>query len=123
MGLFLIGVGIAPLFKMGSWAIVIALPFSALGIWWCRLAICSRLTLTDTEISVRYASGEDSAQLSEIVGWRTDAGGKRGPFWLLQARDGSDSLRIDQNFAVDDFFLDFIAKLRNLNDLELSIVP
>jgi hypothetical protein len=32
-------------------------------------------------------------------------------------------LRIDQKFAVDDAFLDFLSTLRNLNDGELSIVP
>ena len=123
MGLALMGMGAWAVFQMGSWALVLALPFGALGIYWCRRAICSCLTLTDTEISVRYASDEDSAKLSDIEGWRMDGGGNTGPYWVLQIRDSSDTLRIEQNFAVDDFFLDFISKLRNLNELEMSVVP
>lgn len=123
IGLGLIGMGVALLFQIGSWSILIALPLSLGGIYCCRWAISSRLTLTETEISVRYALGENFAQISEIEGWQTESGSRSGPFWELLLRNNAGSLSISQNFAVDDFFLDFIAKLRNLNDLEISIAP
>lgn len=123
MGLALLVMGIWLVFQMGPLALVFGLPFGALGIYYCHLAFNSRLTLTKTEISVHYGFGDDSAQLSEIESWRTESGGKSGPFWVLQRRNGSESMRISQSFAVDDSFLDFIAKLRNLNDLEISVVP
>jgi hypothetical protein len=123
IGLGLIGSAVFLLFQlgfqMGFWMILIPLPLSLAGIYCCRWAICSRLTLTETEISVRYAFGEDFAQLSEIEGWRR----KSGPYWVLQVRNNSGSLSVNQNFAVDDVFLDFLSKLRNLNEVEMSVVP
>lgn len=123
IGLGLIGMGMFPLFQLGFWGIFIVLPLSLAGIYCCCWAICSRLTLTETEISVRYAFGQNSAQLSEIESWRRISGSRSGPYWLLQRRDGTGSLSINQNFAVDNAFLDFISKLRNLNELEISVVP
>ena len=123
MGLALIGMGAWVVFQMGSFSLILVLPLGALGIYYCHLALNSRLTLTETEISIRSGFGEGSAQLSEIESWRTISGGKSGPFWVLLSRDGSESMRISQNFAVDEFFLDFLSKLRNLNDLEISVVP
>lgn len=93
------------------------------GILCCCGAVCPCLTLTDTEISVNYVFGGSSAQICDIEGWRTDSGGNTGPFWVLQVRDDSGSLRINQNFAVDDFFFDFLDKLRCLDELEISIAP
>jgi hypothetical protein len=83
----------------------------------------SRFTLTETEISVRYAFDEDFAEVSEIESWRTESGGKSGSYWTLQLRNDVGSMRIDQRFAVDDAFFDFLSKLRNLNDGEISVVP
>src|SRR6185437_7431205 len=123
MGLALIGMGAWAVYQMGSFLLVFGLPLGALGIYYFHLALNSLLTLTETEISIRSGFGEGSAQLSEIESWRTISGGKSGTFWLLQRRDGSESMRISQNFDVDDAFLDFLSKLRNLNDLEISVVP
>jgi hypothetical protein len=123
IGLGLIGSGVFLLLQLGFWMILMALPLSLAGIYCCRWAVCSRLTLTETEISVRYAFGEDFAQRSEIEGWRREPGSRSGPYWVLQLRDNSGSLSINQNFAVDDIFLDFLSKLRNLNELEISVVP
>ena len=75
--------------------------------------------LSETTLSVRYASGEDLAQVSEIEGWRRESGGG----WALQLRGNVRALHIDRRFAVDDVFLDFISKLRNLNEPETSVVP
>jgi hypothetical protein len=122
MGLGFIGSGVFLLSRFGFGAILIAIPLSLPGIYCCRWAIGSRLTLTETEISVRYAFGEDSAQLSAIEGWRTEPS-RAGPYWVLQLRDNSGSLSISHNFAVDDVFLSFLSKLRNLNELEISVVP
>lgn len=123
MGLAFLVVGAFLVLHMGSWGLILALLPGLLGFYCCRWALNSRLTLTETKISVRYAFGEDSAQLSEIESWRMESGGNSGSFWVLKNRDSSGLLRISRYFSVDDFFLDFIAKLRNLNDLEISVVP
>jgi hypothetical protein len=123
MGLCFIGAGVFLVHQLGFGAMLVAVPFSLPGIYCWRWALHSRLTLTETDIFVRYAFGKDSAQRSEIEGWRKESGGRSGPWWVLQLRDNSGSLRIDQKFAVDDAFLDFLSTLRNLNDGELSIVP
>ncbi|MFZ0661053.1 MAG: hypothetical protein WAM66_00035 [Acidobacteriaceae bacterium] len=123
MGLAFVGTGIVLLVQLGFPALVLTLPLSLAGIYCYRWAISSRLTLTETEISVRYALGEKSAQLSEIESWRTEPGSKSAPHWKLQLRNNRGSLSISQYFAVDDAFSDCLSKLRNLNDLEISIAP
>lgn len=123
MGVAIIGMAAYETVRTDFGMTLIALLFSIPGILCCCWAICPRLTLTETEISVRYVFGEDSAQISNIEGWRTGSGGNTGPNWILQLRDNSGSLRINQNFAVDDFFLDFLSKLRNLEELEIGIAP
>lgn len=119
IGLSLIVSGVFLLFQLGFSAILIVLLLGLAGVYCCRWALCSRLTLTETNISVRYAFGEDSAQLCEIEGWRR----KSGPCWVLQLRDNAGALSINRNFAVDDVFLDSLSKLRNLNEPEISVVP
>jgi hypothetical protein len=123
IGLGLIGAGAFPLFRIGLVAIIFALPFLLAGIYCCRWALHSRLTLSETEISVCYAFSEKSVQRSKIEGWRTDALGKSGTCWALQLKDGSGEFTIDQRFAVDDAFLDYLSELTNLNEGETSIVP
>lgn len=122
IGLGFIGSGVFLMFKFGFGAILIALPLSLPGIYCCRWAICSRLTLTETKISVRYAFGEDFVQINEIEAWRAEPS-RNGAYWVLQLRDNAGVLSINKNFAVDDVFLDFLSKLRNLNELEISVVP
>lgn len=123
MGLAIIGMAVYETIRTDFGMVLIALLFSVPGILCCCWAICPRLTLTETEISVSYVFGEASAQISDIEGWRTDSGGNSGLYWVLQVRDDSGSLRINQNFAVDDFFFDFLSKLRCLDELEISIAP
>jgi len=123
MGLAFIGAGVFFLYMFGPGAVIVAVPISLPGIYCCCWALRSRLMLTNTEISVGYAFGDSSVQLSEVEGWRTEPGGRGGPDWVLQLRDNSGEFRIDQKFAVDDFFQDFLSKLRNLNETEISIVP
>jgi hypothetical protein len=123
IGLGFIGAGVFPLFKIGLVAIVVTLPFVLAGVYCCRWALNSRLTLSETEISVRYAFSEKSIQRNEIEGWRTDARGKSGTCWALQLKDGSGEFTIDQRFAVDDAFLEYLSGLTNLNEGETSIVP
>jgi hypothetical protein len=123
IGLGLIGAGVFPLFKVGLVAIVVALPFVLAGGYCCRRGLNSRLALSETEISVRYAFSEKSVQRSEIEGWRTDVRGKSGTCWALQRRDDSGEFTIDQGFAVDDAFLDYLSGLTNLNEGETSIIP
>jgi hypothetical protein len=122
IGLCFIGAGVFIVVQIGLWAMIVAIPLSLSGIYCCRWAIHSRLMLTESEISVRYAFGESFAQVNEIEGWRTESGGKSGPWWVLRLRAKSGSIRIDQKFAVDDAFLDFLSRLRNLNELEIGVV-
>ena len=121
------GVGIigAGIFVMLRWdlGIILFIPLVILGIYQCWWGLSPRLTLTETEISVSYLADEHSARLSDIESWRTESGGRSGLFWVLTSQDNSISLRISQNFAVDDVFLDFLSKLRCLDDLEMSIAP
>lgn len=123
IGLCFVGASIFFLFHFGTGAVLVALPLSLPGIYCCLWAMHSRLTLTKTEISVRYAFGEQVARLSEIEGWVKKVGSRSGPFWVLQLQGNAGSLSIDQKFAVDDAFLDFLSKLRNLNELEISVAP
>jgi len=123
MGLFSIGAGGFFLLKFGWGALIIAIPLCLPSIYLWRWALLSRLTLSETEISVRYASEENSVRLSEIEGWRTENQGRGGTFWALQLKDDAGEFTIDQRFAVDDAFLDFLSKLRDLNELAISIAP
>ena len=123
MGLGFFGAGVFSLIELGLWAIIIALPLSLPGIYLCRWALNSRLTLSETEVSVRYAFSENSVRLSEIEGWREESRGKGGLFWVLQLKDNLGEFSIDQKFAVDDAFFDFLSKLRNLNEMEIRVVP
>lgn len=123
IGLCLIGPSVFILLQLGTESAPVALLLCLPGIYCFRWAIHSRLTLTETEISVRYAFGEQRATISEIEGWRKKAGSRSGPFWVLKLKGSPRAISIDQKFAVDDTFRDFLAGLRNLNDLEISVVP
>lgn len=109
--------------EFSTLALLIAVPLSLPGIFCWRWCLRSRLALSETEISVRYVFGEHRAQLSEIKSWRATSGPRAGSFWVLQLRDSSDSLSIDQRFAVDDVFLGFLSGLRNLNESKISVGP
>ena len=123
IGLAFVGGGVFFLFQIGVLGLLFAVSLSLAGAYCWRWAMRSRFTLTETEISVRYAFDEDFAEVSEIESWRTESGGKSGSYWTLQLRNDVGSMRIDQRFAVDDAFFDFLSKLRNLNDGEISVVP
>lgn len=111
MGLVFIGAGIFFLYQFGFGAAIVALLISLPGLYLCRWAMRSRLTLTETEISVRYAFREKGAPLSEVEGLREGHSSKGGSYWVLQLRENSGSLSITQMFAVDDTFLDVLSKL------------
>lgn len=123
MGVAIIGMAVYETIRTHFGMALIALLFSIPGILCCSWAVCPRLILSDTEISVRNVFSESSAQRSDLETWCTDSGGNSGQFWILQGTDSSDSLRISQNFAVDDYFFDFLDKLRCLDELEISIAP
>ncbi|HTV83098.1 MAG TPA: hypothetical protein VME18_10640 [Acidobacteriaceae bacterium] len=120
IGLWFIGSAAFLACEMPS--VLIAMILGLPGIYAWLWAMRSRLTVSGSEISVRYASGEDSAQISEIKGWRKEFGDENRSGWVLRLQDTARSLRIDRDFAVDDFFLDFIARLKDLNEPETSVV-
>jgi len=120
LGLWFIGSAAFLAYEMSS--VLIPAILGLYGIYAWLWAMRSRLVLSNSKISVRYATGEDSARISEIKGWRKEFGDESKSGWVLRLQDMAQSLRIDRNFAVDDSFLDFISSLKNLNELETSVV-
>jgi hypothetical protein len=118
---FLMGTALQFGIRHGAW--LMTWLFCIPGIYICWWAISSRCTLTDTDISTESPFVNQSAELHDIEAWRTDSGGRGGPVWVLQLKDGGGFLNINQNFNVDDAFFDFLDKLKNVDDLEISITP
>ena len=87
---------------------------SLVGYVFLRLTLRSRVILEGGRLAVRYAFGEDSTQISKIVGYRV-VRSRSGTYWALRLRNGS-SITIMRSFAVDDYFRDFIAQLRPIAD-------
>ena len=89
---------------------------SFLGYLFLALALRSKVILEGDLLTVRYAFGEDSAQVSKIVGYRI-VQARFGKYWALKQRKG-ESISILRSFAVDDYFRDFISQLKPLGKEE-----
>ena len=76
------------------------------------LALRSKVILEGDRLTVRYAFGEDSAQIDKIVGYRI-VRSRSGTYWALRLRNGG-SITIMRSYAVDDYFRDFISQLKPL---------
>lgn len=87
---------------------------SFLGYVFLSLAVRSKVTLEGDRLTVRYAFGEDSAQIEKIMGYRI-VRSRSGTYWALRLRNGS-SMTIMRSYAVDDYFRDFISRLKPQRD-------
>jgi len=92
---------------------LLMIPFAAIGAYLLVLALRSRLVMDGTRIEVRGASREQSADLSEVEGFRTIST-RNGSFWKLQLKEGRGSLTIQKWFDCDDLR----AWLQQLTDLD-----
>jgi hypothetical protein len=95
-----------------SFAAMILCPL--LGYVFLSLALRSKVILEGDRLTVRYAFGEDSAQIGKIVGYRI-VRSRTGTYWALRLRNGG-SITIMRSYAVDDYFRDFISRLEPLRD-------
>jgi hypothetical protein len=93
-----------------------------LGYLFLSLALRSKVTLEGDRLTVRYAFGEDSAQIGKIVGYRI-VRSRTGTYWALRLRNGG-SITIMRTYAVDDYFRDFISRLEPLrgDDAPTSLI-
>jgi hypothetical protein len=87
---------------------------SLLGYVFLGLALRSKVILEGDRLTVRYAFGEDSAQIGKIVGYRI-VRSRTGTYWALRLPNGG-SITIMRSYAVDDYFRDFISRLKPLKD-------
>jgi hypothetical protein len=85
-----------------------------LGYVFLSLALRSKVILEGDRLTVRYAFGEDSAQIGKIVGYRI-VRSRTGTYWALRLRNGG-SITIMRSYAADDYFRDFISRLKPLGD-------
>jgi len=93
-----------------SFIAMILCPF--LGYVFLSLALRSKVTLEGDRLTVRYAFGEDSAQINKIVGYRI-VSSRTGTYWALRLRNGG-SITILRSYAVDDYFRNLISQLKPL---------
>lgn len=84
------------------------------GYYFFALALRSRVELDDRRISVRYAINEDSADLTDIEGYRISIS-VNASFWLLVLKDNKGYISIMRSFCVDEKFNTFLAQLKHLN--------
>jgi hypothetical protein len=97
-------------FDLPSFAAMILCPL--LGYVFLALALRSKVILDGDRLTVRYYLGEDSAQIGKIMGYRI-VRSNTGTYWALRLRNG-DSITIMQSYAVDDYFRDFLSRLKPL---------
>ena len=90
------------------------MPFSVLGFYVCAWALRSRLVLEGTRIEVRGAVNENTADLSEIEGFRTISS-RNGAYTQLCLKEGRCRITISQSFSTDD---DYRAWFQQLTDLD-----
>src|SRR5665213_1933949 len=108
LGVFLAGIGILAWYatsaesgKTGAAPIALALLPVCLGAYLLALAIRSRLIIDSSHIEVRGAFREQTAELSDIEGYRTIIA-RNGSFWRLQLKQGRGSIQIQKWFDCDD---------------------
>ena len=108
LGAFVAGIGILPWYSSftrsdnnGSSLVAVAIIPLCLGAYLLALALRSRLIIDDSHVEVRGALREQSAELSEIEGYRT-VNTRNGSFWRLQLKQGRGSISIQKWFDCDD---------------------
>lgn len=112
IGFGFLGASVYFFYRFGIVATIPALLLGLPGLFFCRYALLSRLTLTETQISVRYAFGEKSAPLSGVEYWDVTRGSRDiTSYWVLHLRNNAGKLTISQLFDVDDPFLDRLSNL------------
>jgi hypothetical protein len=85
----------------------------ALGLYLAALALRSRLIIDGSHIEVRGVFREQSAELSDVEGYRTIST-RNGTFWKLQLKQGRGSITIQKWFDCDELR----AWFRQLTDLD-----
>ncbi len=90
--------------------------FVLIGCYFAAFALRSRVVLDGTQISLRYAIREKSADLSEIEGWRMDLLTWSGPYWRIELKEGRRPILIMTLFQVDDSFYAFLSQLKSLDN-------
>ena len=106
LGLFVCGMGIfiirmLSLQGKSEVALLLALLPLALGPWLLATAFRSRLVIDGSRIEVRGAVREQSAELSEVEGYRTIST-RNGSYWRLQLKEGRGSITIQKWFECDE---------------------
>ena len=81
--------------------LVIAIFPLAISAYFLALALRSRLIINDSHIEVRGAWREQSAELSDIEGYRTFKT-RNGSFWRLQLKQGRGFVTVQKWFDCDD---------------------
>ena len=106
LGLFIGGTGV-----IGAWAVskqadyaasalLLAVPL-ALGLYLLATALRSRLAIDGSRIEVRGAFRVQTADVSEVEGFRTIST-RNGSFWRLQLKEGRGSITIQKWFDCDE---------------------
>ena len=108
LGMFLAGIGILAWYatsadsgKIGAVPIALAILPLCLGAYLLALALRSRLIIDGAHIEVRGAFREQTAELSDVEGYRTIST-RNGSFWRLQLKQGRGSIQIQKWFDCDD---------------------
>lgn len=127
IGIFCTGVGSIGIVNgllNGDWSVLhewgalgLTAGFLIMGYIWFGLAFRSRLVLEGTRVSVRGAFSERTADISEIKGYRITMS-RAATYWHLDLRDGRSHLLIMRTFRVDDVFREFLAQLKNLDEVK-----
>jgi hypothetical protein len=126
VGLFVGGIGAAIFYGSMTQpgqsfpALLMLIPLG-IGAYLVALAVRSRLVIDGTRIEVRGAFREQSADLSEIEGYRTIST-RNGSFWRLQLKDGRGSISIMQGFAGDDDLRAWFQRMTDLDERDRTAV-
>ena len=108
--------------KSKSDVLVVSLPalgFLLISASFVALAFHSRLTIRGDLVSVRYPLQTKSATLSELDGYR-EVTSRNGSFTILYRNSGKKAMYILSTFGTDDFYTQWISRLRNLDKLSIS---
>jgi hypothetical protein len=104
--------------EFGSWSYwrncFLAAAFLTMGWYFLAYAFRSRVVFDGMRISIRYATKEKSADLSEIESYSVETT-KNAAFWRFDLKSGG-SLTINQAFDVDETFSDFLEHLKKVDD-------
>jgi hypothetical protein len=108
IGIFLVGIGVLAWYststssgRTGAFPIAMALLLVGLGGYLLALALRSRLIIDGSHIEVRSALQEQTAELSDIEGYRT-VNTRNGSFWRLQLKHSRGYITVQKSFDCDD---------------------